>query len=97
MIEIHTLDELVRHINEHQSLKDTVGQSVDVSSVTEDILSAKIDNTVFLGCDIPGDAQCTLINPRGSHLSDSDWPSVCLLYTSPSPRDATLSRMPSSA
>jgi len=28
-----------------------------------------------------------------------EWPeaSVCLLYTSPSPRDATLSRMPSSA
>ena len=25
------------------------------------------------------------------------WESVCLLYTSPSPRDATLSRMPSSA
>ena len=25
------------------------------------------------------------------------WSSVCLLYTSPSPRDATLSRMPSSA
>ena len=25
------------------------------------------------------------------------WPSICLLYTSPSPRDATLSRMPSSA
>ena len=24
-------------------------------------------------------------------------PQVCLLYTSPSPRDATLSRMPSSA
>ena len=33
---------------------------------------------------------------------DSAWfeavvPSICLLYTSPSPRDATLSRMPSSA
>ena len=25
------------------------------------------------------------------------WSSYCLLYTSPSPRDATLSRMPSSA
>ena len=25
------------------------------------------------------------------------WPYRCLLYTSPSPRDATLSRMPSSA
>ena len=26
-----------------------------------------------------------------------DWSVICLLYTSPSPRDATLSRMPSSA
>ena len=26
-----------------------------------------------------------------------EWNSICLLYTSPSPRDATLSRMPSSA
>ena len=30
-------------------------------------------------------------------LGDSDWYRDCLLYTSPSPRDATLSRMPSSA
>ena len=30
---------------------------------------------------------------RGKH----DWNYCCLLYTSPSPRDATLSRMPSSA
>ena len=35
-------------------------------------------------------------------MSDYDWYTVkaayiCLLYTSPSPRDATLSRMPSSA
>ena len=30
------------------------------------------------------------------HL-DSLWSNTCLLYTSPSPRDATLSRMPSSA
>ena len=29
--------------------------------------------------------------------SRGDGPSICLLYTSPSPRDATLSRMPSSA
>ena len=28
---------------------------------------------------------------------DVDWIKGCLLYTSPSPRDATLSRMPSSA
>ena len=38
------------------------------------------------------------------HISLSRWadivlvmPTTCLLYTSPSPRDATLSRMPSSA
>ena len=30
-------------------------------------------------------------------LENGDFPTVCLLYTSPSPRDATLSRMPSSA
>ena len=27
----------------------------------------------------------------------ADWPDTCLLYTSPSPRDRTRSRMPSSA
>ena len=30
-------------------------------------------------------------------FSDARFDNVCLLYTSPSPRDATLSRMPSSA
>ena len=29
--------------------------------------------------------------------TDYDWRKVCLLYTSPSPRDGLLSRMPSSA
>ena len=31
------------------------------------------------------------------YLGASDLSTLCLLYTSPSPRDATLSRMPSSA
>ena len=41
--------------------------------------------------------------PNGKALTEKDWnskskhPYSCLLYTSPSPRDATLSRMPSSA
>ena len=38
----------------------------------------------------PGTRGCRLVVP-------GDVASVCLLYTSPSPRDATLSRMPSSA
>ena len=37
------------------------------------------------------DANCYLLNT--CHIRDK----ACLLYTSPSPRDATLSRMPSSA
>ena len=36
------------------------------------------------------------IRPKGSIKSDLDW-RTCLLYTSPSPRDRTRSRMPSSA
>ena len=34
---------------------------------------------------------------EGHIYSRNTNPTVCLLYTSPSPRDATLSRMPSSA
>ena len=33
----------------------------------------------------------------GIALSDADRPCICLLYTSPSPRDRQKSRMPSSA
>ena len=35
--------------------------------------------------------------PMAEHVPLVDVPMPCLLYTSPSPRDATLSRMPSSA
>ena len=35
--------------------------------------------------------------PRFMRGKNRGWITACLLYTSPSPRDATLSRMPSSA
>ena len=35
--------------------------------------------------------------PEDGIAPGTKWEDVCLLYTSPSPRDATLSRMPSSA
>ena len=51
--------------------------------------------------DIPQMAKfITNINSAGSiHIGDvdPDYPNTCLLYTSPSPRDRTRSRMPSSA
>ena len=37
------------------------------------------------------------IHTEHPEFSDYKWVTNCLLYTSPSPRDATLSRMPSSA
>ena len=37
------------------------------------------------------EVECTVM------VADLSEPKACLLYTSPSPRDATLSRMPSSA
>ena len=40
---------------------------------------------------------CFVSVEGGAKNSLSPLTSVCLLYTSPSPRDATLSRMPSSA
>ena len=46
------------------------------------VLVSQIDE---VGADV-GEPDCKLTNPY-----------ICLLYTSPSPRDATLSRMPSSA
>ena len=36
-------------------------------------------------------------NQSIGYMDRLDYVSICLLYTSPSPRDATLSRMPSSA
>ena len=48
---------------------------------------------------LPGDLLETKSKPgKGIFRKDGRvYSSVCLLYTSPSPRDATLSRMPSSA
>ena len=46
----------------------------------------------------PGDRVLSAVNNDGKlYVSANHWPRACLLYTSPSPRDRTSSRMPSSA
>ena len=50
--------------------------------------------------EVPGeDAQLrdSILNDSIPLIDSNVQPNICLLYTSPSPRDATLSRMPSSA
>ena len=55
------------------------------------------DNWAICAVDVP-DSACHwyIISPDFTG-EGFDWEEACLLYTSPSPRDATLSRMPSSA
>ena len=83
-------------------LKD---DSVWVTTLDHEILD------VALGCGSEFDTTCPLpfsvLELESSNLTIKSkksfketvfgLPTVCLLYTSPSPRDATLSRMPSSA
>ena len=69
--------------------------------------SARIDNKIsseFLDHFVFHDTSKKVLNQISSSLLNSNQsgftltgPYGCLLYTSPSPRDATLSRMPSSA
>ena len=46
---------------------------------------------------VPSDKDDESVVTVSDDESDNDGAKTCLLYTSPSPRDATLSRMPSSA
>ena len=54
-------------------------------------------NFLFLRARCPTQTQLSRPTTCGHHILDPGRPCNCLLYTSPSPRDATLSRMPSSA
>ena len=67
------------------ALRDSVGGAVD------DALAASLEA-------VAGRA-CTVIDPATARerVVAAGRVLICLLYTSPSPRDATLSRMPSSA
>ena len=54
--------------------------------------------SLYVAGQVEAGAQCIqLFDSWAGCLSYEDYKKYCLLYTSPSPRDATLSRMPSSA
>ena len=73
------------------------GQSVVLTHVnTEMLLTATSQEDVRLAS-TRGTAAYFSVEPRYKLRSEGEKVYACLLYTSPSPRDATLSRMPSSA
>ena len=98
---------------EKESLKETYGTeiliengSLDEVSTTEApsdawIVTYEIDGTVHR--DLTRGTRVKLFDmyydkfKMGVKIIDYGKGTICLLYTSPSPRDATLSRMPSSA
>ena len=58
-----------------------------------------LDGVKVVACSIAqaGTVPYSLMADLGAEVIKVEVPGTCLLYTSPSPRDATLSRMPSSA
>ena len=65
MREIHSLQELTSFLNSENSLKDTVVQSVDVTPISDSVIDATIDNTVFLGCALPDDVLASVVARGG--------------------------------
>ena len=69
--------------------KPNTGKSVPAKAIAQQALEPRLL--------LDAAAVSTLAEATGDVANDDNLNSACLLYTSPSPRDATLSRMPSSA
>ena len=73
--------------------QEHIGSTADMEAVAEDLRKLGVDVTTCVAdVRIQADMQALAAHAITEHGSLD-----CLLYTSPSPRDATLSRMPSSA
>ena len=86
----HLLVEVYNVPFEKLNDSNKIGQVCEIACKTEGL---EVLNTYVHQFD-PYGVTCT-VTLGESHLSCHTWP--CLLYTSPSPRDRTRSRMPSSA
>ena len=75
----------------------TMNEGVIAMAVKRAVIDA-IDRGLVLGETwIEGADLASIEDALAEHPGSNDERHLCLLYTSPSPRDATLSRMPSSA
>ena len=78
---------VVDEITDVQTTLDAVARVLALSEAQEEEMSARLKSSRA------SDAYVVVIDS----LSESEVSRICLLYTSPSPRDRTRSRMPSSA
>ena len=62
-----------------------------------EVRGAREHNLKSVDVDIPRNKFVVITGLSGSGKSSLAFDTICLLYTSPSPRDRTRSRMPSSA
>ena len=62
-------------------------QGVELNGMENELAEVNLAGCLFLGCEMSDALAGFLVSRRA----------VCLLYTSPSPRDLSTSRMPSSA
>ena len=100
-----------RWLNSRRCALWQTAEGTPVHMIAQDILASELREQVERRCEEAGltlqdyvasnqTIEKALFHIRDTELADKDSLSdddTCLLYTSPSPRDATLSRMPSSA
>ena len=73
------------------------GQVIALSFSSNKFAGRCDEDKVLIRCFIGGAMQSELVDLKDEKLLEIALSQLCLLYTSPSPRDRTRSRMPSSA
>ena len=89
----------IRHPNIVQFLGVYFKEGVKLPIIVMELLPTNLTACIELYGILPKEISYSVLHDvaLGLHYLHSQSPPICLLYTSPSPRDATLSRMPSSA
>ena len=74
---------------------EQVADAAGITSLSDEVAEVTVDGQRLrlLGLSWPNNRRAAVVDALAEFAQGSS----CLLYTSPSPRDATLSRMPSSA
>ena len=86
-------------VHMQEDVEKTVGHKFKLGHLILTDTRKASQDSVIMHCDTDHDGRVGVqfMSPGGWRELSIGMGFICLLYTSPSPRDATLSRMPSSA